>query len=142
MAKVELFFRVDDIEETIFVELAGVTEEEVRAMGVRIKSRIIELIHERSDIETPDGLASSIRGEFDPDTDDGFNAIILSDNEAALMVEEGTGLFGPKKSYIFPRNRKFMVFHHRGLGQKVFAQRVAGQPGKHMFRDAMNDAKI
>jgi hypothetical protein len=43
----------------------------------------------------------------------------------AVWVHEGTGLYGPRHTYITPRRGRYLVFPGRS-GQTVFARRVAG----------------
>lgn len=139
MAEVTLFLRIDDLEKQILVEMDGVAREHLIEQGTKVKKEIVRLIHERAEVNTPGGLADSISGEVFPQDlgDHTWQGVVSSDSDHALFFEEGTGLFGPRKSFIFPRAGKFMIFRHRKLGRVVYAQKVSGQPGKHPFRDGL-----
>lgn len=47
------------------------------------------------------------------------------------FVDQGTGLFGPRRALIFPRRAKVMVF--MAGGRKVFARFTRGQPAQNFF---------
>jgi hypothetical protein len=47
----------------------------------------------------------------------------------ALMVHEGTGIYGPRGIRIRPRRRTFLRFQSRVTGGIVFARSVKGQRG-------------
>lgn len=73
------------------------------------------------------------------ETVQGWAARVGSDDERARWVEEGTGLYGPHRSPIRPKAKKWMRFVS-GRGAVVFTQQTAGQPGKHFLRDAAEAA--
>lgn len=141
MAKVTYVFRVDDLENALLIELEGTTEAEVIRQGVNVKERIQALIRQRA-INGGEKLASSVYGQVADfyDDDQTFTAVIASDLPEALWFEEGTGLFGPRKSFIFPRHAKYMVFKPYGKSRSIFAVQTRGQKGKHPFRDGLNQA--
>lgn len=69
----------------------------------------------------------------------------------AIFVHEGTGLFGPRGAYIYPRKATLLrwpVKNNAGGGarrrfkggkqdQWAFAKRVAGSPGRPFLRNAL-----
>ena len=59
----------------------------------------------------------------------------------AAHVEFGTGLWGPTKSVIVPKNSKFLVWTSRQSGQTVFARQVVGQPPQPFLKPAI-DANV
>jgi hypothetical protein len=149
LAVVTYVFRADDLEQELLVEMAGRIHDEVLIESLNVQERIEALIRSRADVNSPGGLASSVRRRIIPadDPEDDVLAVIFSDKEHALWFEEGTGIFGPRRSFIFPRFHKLMVFKPRGqvYGRKaskmrgfVFASKVEGQKGKHPFRDGLN----
>jgi hypothetical protein len=60
-----------------------------------------------------------------------------SDLEYAGFVEEGTGLYGPRHSRIYPRRARVLRFRPKGGGAFVFAPSVAGSPGIHYLERAV-----
>lgn len=76
---------------------------------------------------------------------------IGSDLEYALMVHNGTGIYGPHGTRIVPTHGSVLVFPLRASmeagssvasrrGRIVFARSVAGQPANHYLSDALNAA--
>jgi HK97 gp10 family phage protein len=65
--------------------------------------------------------------------------IVSASANYARFVEEGTGLFGPKKELIRPKTKKFMKWN--GSNGPVFARTTKGQHPKHFMRDAFNSSK-
>lgn len=75
---------------------------------------------------------------------------IGSDKEYAQYIHEGTGLFGPKRAWIYPVHKKFLKFESKGTfgpvragqgragrGGIVFARRVAGVPKNPFLVEAL-----
>lgn len=62
--------------------------------------------------------------------------IVESDDEAALWVQQGTGLFGPQHRPIVPRRSRVLRWPDRRRGSGfVYAKSVAGQePNPFMWR--------
>lgn len=62
--------------------------------------------------------------------------IVESDDEAALWVQQGTGLFGPQRRPIVPRRSRVLRWPDRRSGSGfVYAESVAGQePNPFMWR--------
>jgi len=97
-------------------------------------------------------LRSSLHVEFI--TVDGVPVARIGSNlEYAIFVHEGTGLYGPRHDYIYPRNGKFLVWPaknnsyvstggpRRFVGGKtaafVFAKRVRGMKGRPFLTEAL-----
>lgn len=72
-------------------------------------------------------LARSIVMRFYPD---GFE--VLPTAFYTLFVERGTGLFGPKRSLIFPKKAK--VLRWFSFGKPIFAKYTKGQWGKWFIK--------
>ncbi len=60
-----------------------------------------------------------------------------SDEEHAIWVEKGTGVYGPRGGRIYPKRARFMRFESNVTGGLIFAESTRGQPGKHYLRDAL-----
>lgn len=51
--------------------------------------------------------------------------------------DEGTGIYGPAGTRIFPRTAKVLRFDWAAAGGIVFARSVAGAPGTHFWSEPM-----
>lgn len=58
----------------------------------------------------------------------------------AVHQEYGTGLYGRRKDYIYPRRSKVLRFKVRG-GGIVFARRVRGTQGKFFIKKGLQEVK-
>lgn len=54
-----------------------------------------------------------------------ISAMIFPTSGYAVFIEEGTGLYGPRKSYIMPKRAKVLAF--KVNGKMVFAKKTRGQ---------------
>lgn len=72
--------------------------------------------------------------------EDDDEAIIQSREKYAVFVDEGTGLFGERHTYITPKNSDYMSFEIKGEGT-IFAKKVIGQPPQQYLRKATTRAK-
>jgi hypothetical protein len=138
MATVTWHLDVNRFTNDIQIFMAGVAEEDVERRARAVHAEVVRLIRQRADENTQGGLADSVRGEVNIDGPNDVTALIYSDAEHALWFEEGTGLYGPRGSMIFPKGNKAMSFIPRGLSTRVYAFKVRGQPGKHPFHDGLN----
>jgi hypothetical protein len=59
------------------------------------------------------------------------------DEERGAYPEVGTGIYGERESYIYPRTGRLMVFEING--HTVTARRVKGQPAQHFLRHGYED---
>lgn len=72
----------------------------------------------------------------------------------AIFVHEGTGLYGPRGTYIYPRSGRFLVWpakNNSGVGRRrfegrrtstyVFARRSRGMPGRPFLLNALDAAR-
>lgn len=64
-------------------------------------------------------------------------ARVYSDVQYAMWVHEGTGIYGPRGTRIYPKNGRFLVFTPKGSSRKVFARSIAGMRGRPFLVDAM-----
>lgn len=60
----------------------------------------------------------------------------------AIMVHDGTGIYGPRGVPITPRRGQFLVFTPKGSNQVVFARAVKGQRGVPYLRNALPAARL
>ena len=60
--------------------------------------------------------------------------------EYALFVHEGTGLYGPKGAYIYPKTAKFLAWKTR-KGVRVYAMKTRGMRPNPFLKDAVKAAK-
>jgi hypothetical protein len=58
----------------------------------------------------------------------------------AMLVHNGTGLYGPRHDYIYPKRGRFLVFTPKG-GGVVFARRVAGMKPNPFLKNALPAAR-
>lgn len=126
---------VDDIESAIIAELQSVTRKEVEEKTIKVQDAVKDILKERTK-EPSFRLAHSIKTDIDTD-EDGTNGLVYSDVPYAVWVEDGTGIYGPRKALIFPKHSPFMQFIPYGMDRKVRAWKVRGQEPKHMFRDGL-----
>lgn len=57
-----------------------------------------------------------------------------------LYVHEGTGLYGPKGAYIYPKNKKYLSWVPKS-GGRIFARRTRGMRPNRFLADAIDAAK-
>lgn len=55
----------------------------------------------------------------------------------ALVVHNGTGIYGPTGARIYPRHAKVLMFTSRKTGELVFAKSIKGMKGTPYLRDAL-----
>lgn len=58
----------------------------------------------------------------------------------AVFVHDGTGIYGPKGTYIYPKRAKYMSWKSKG-GKRVFAVRTKGMKPNRFLADAVMAAK-
>jgi hypothetical protein len=58
----------------------------------------------------------------------------------ALFVHDGTGIYGPKGSYIYPHSAKMLSWKTKG-GKRIYAVRVKGMKPNRFLADAVSAAK-
>lgn len=142
MATVTFNLRIDRIENAVIGELmgaGGIMHDDMLRRAKAVKYEVENNIFFAAEVNSPDGLATSIVGETFREDEDEWSAIIFSEKDHALWFEEGTGIHGPRNRPIFPRG-KFMIFKPRGVGHVVYAKQVEGQIAHHPFRDAIDAA--
>lgn len=72
---------------------------------------------------------------------DDLPAVFIGTNvKYAEYVHQGTGIYGPRRAPIRPKNSKFLVFKPRGSRVTVFARQVRGVRPNPFLRDALADA--
>jgi hypothetical protein len=60
----------------------------------------------------------------------------------AWYVHEGTGLYGPKHDWIYPKHASLLRFQPKGESNFVYARRVRGMPPNPFLRNALSAAKL
>jgi phage gpG-like protein len=99
-------------------------------------------------------LRASLTVQYATTTDGKPVARIGSNLPYAIFVHEGTGLYGPRQSRIYPKNGKFMVWpmkNNSGVGTRrysggktathVFARSTKGMKGTPFLLNALDAAK-
>lgn len=113
--------------------------------------RLFVIAKENTPVHTGVLRAAWERGPVKVEMRDGDKAMsqeVRNDTSYAQDVEEGTGLYGPKKApYVILPKKPGGVLHWIGKdGKSVFARRVLhpGSPGQHMLAIAANvtDAEL
>ncbi len=138
MAEITFNLDIDRVENDVRLYISTVARDTALDLGKELKTKVQNNIITRAKESTlPGGLADSVYGDLF-DEGDAWGVHVASDLEHALWFEEGTGLFGPRGTYITPRTRPYMQFTPRGQTRKVRAIRVKGQPAQHPFRDALD----
>jgi hypothetical protein len=133
--------RAKDLENKIRVDLlaeGGEVRSDLQRRARNVRNRAKELLATRSDNDTG-SLASTIRYVTVDRGKDGLAAQVGSDDERAIWVEEGTGVFGPHGTPIVPSRAPLLVFEN-SAGQVFRLASVEGQRGKHYLRDALDAA--
>lgn len=59
----------------------------------------------------------------------------------AILVHNGTGIYGPSGTPIRPVSAKVLVFTPKGSGQRVFAREVSGMEPNRFLTDALSAAR-
>jgi hypothetical protein len=59
----------------------------------------------------------------------------------AMWVHEGTGVFGPRGSRIYPKRAKVLKWNPKGSSKPVFRRSVAGMRPNHFLRNALPAAR-
>lgn len=78
-------------------------------------------------------LADSIGADDWSASGDTYTSRIFASAPYAAFQDQGTGVYGPSGSRIFPRTAKVLAFDWPAAGGVVFARSVAGSPGTHFF---------
>lgn len=73
------------------------------------------------------------------DSGSSFRCSITVTAEHARYRDEGTGIYGPDGTRIYPTSSRVLVFDWAAAGGIVFATSVAGSPGTHYWENAVND---
>lgn len=72
-------------------------------------------------------------------TNRNIKAAVLTNLNYAQYQEEGTGIYGPNRSPIYPKRARMLSWISNG--QRVFARSVRGTPGKHYMQQAWDEGK-
>lgn len=60
----------------------------------------------------------------------------------AIWVHDGTGLYGPKHSYIYPKTKRYLRFKPKGSPDYVYAKRVKGMKPNPFLVNALEAANL
>lgn len=71
---------------------------------------------------------------------------ITSTKNYARFVNDGTGIYGVRKSPIRPKNTRVLRFkslsgYNNSSGEYVYVKQVRGQPGKHMVEKSLEETE-
>lgn len=73
----------------------------------------------------------------------GYPAVRIGTNvKYAMWVHDGTGLFGPKHAYIYPKTKRYLRFKPKGAQGYVYAKRVKGMKPNPFLLDALEAANL
>jgi hypothetical protein len=73
----------------------------------------------------------------------GFPAVRIGTNvKYALWVHDGTGIYGPKHSYIYPKTKRYLRFRPKGSLDYVYAKRVKGMKPNPFLVNALEAANL
>lgn len=140
MVEVVAHYNLDEIDKAVSVFLEGVSERDIRRRAENVRDEVRRLIKSRA-IQTGHGplsLHDSVRIDVFQYDDNSWNAIIFSDLPHSLWFEQGTGIHGPFRVYIFPKGaNKLMYFKPYGSNEFVRAHRVQGQMPHRVFQDGL-----
>lgn len=141
MASLTFVLRASDLNGRLRADLlaeGGAVRRDVQRRARNVRDEARHLAAERSR-ESSGALPRSIRYVTREAGGGRVAAQVGSDLPHALWTEEGTGVYGPRRTRIFPRTAPLLVFESRS-GAVIRALSVAGQPGKHYLRDALKAA--
>jgi len=116
-----------DVIERLVLGLPQVREGCAR-IASEVETEATQLAYERAfDVGT---YAARIRTQLTA----GPGALVRAEDEKSRWIEEGTGVYGPKRRVIRPKKGKVLVFK---IGDEtIFAKSVKGRPASHVLRDA------
>ncbi|MGB4627633.1 MAG: hypothetical protein WBI36_07505 [Erysipelotrichaceae bacterium] len=64
--------------------------------------------------------------------------VVTCGAEYGIYIEHGTGLFGVRQDYIYPKNKKVLRWLDEN-GREIFAKRTKGQPARPFFYQTLID---
>lgn len=115
--------------------------------------RVGRQVLQRARVNTPVGTSGNLRASLtlEMDTENGEPVARVGTNvKYALWVHEGTGEFGPRKTPIRPRTKKYLRWpkiNNTGQGRRrykggqtaeyVYAKKVRGMPPRRFLTDAL-----
>lgn len=127
----------------------GLTVAAIDTLADHIRERALNLVREAADltVSLTQEAASSRTGALregithdEPTLSDPYvSCRIVSAATYSEFQDEGTGIYGPSGTRIFPTTAKALRFDWPAAGGVVFAKSVAGSPGRHFFREPMPD---
>jgi hypothetical protein len=73
----------------------------------------------------------------------GYPAVRIGTNvKYGMWVHDGTGLYGPRHSYIYPKTKRYMRWRPKGSQGYVYAKRTKGMRGNPFLTEALEHAKL
>lgn len=73
----------------------------------------------------------------------GYPAVRIGTNvKYGMWVHDGTGLYGPRHSYIYPKTKRYMRWRPKGSQAYVYAKRTKGMRGNPFLTEALEHAKL
>lgn len=68
----------------------------------------------------------------------GYPAVRIGTNvKYAMWVHDGTGLYGPRHSYIYPKTKRYLRWKPKGAQKYVYAKRTKGMRGNSFLVSAL-----
>lgn len=80
-----------------------------------------------------------LAGSFQTDKQDDLTYVVFSNVRYALLVNDGTGIYGPTGQPITPVNSKYLVFSIGG--QTIFTKEVKGQRPNPYIDTSLEETK-
>lgn len=73
----------------------------------------------------------------------GYPAVRIGTNvKYAMWVHDGTGLYGPRHTYIYPKVKRYMRWRPKGGTGFVYARRTKGMRGNPFLTDALEHTRL
>lgn len=116
----------------------GIAEDIIRELGFEVETSLAEMASEAK-INAPadtGNLADRIYSGAEVSGNQ-IRGKLWTDSGYAAPVEFGSGLWGPKSDYIYPKKAKMLAWRTKS-GEWVRAKRVKGQPPQPFLKPAID----
>lgn len=116
----------------------GIAEDIMRELGIEVEVSMAEMVNEaRKNAPNVKGiLADSISSGAEVSGNQ-IRGKLWTYSGYAAPVEFGSGLWGPKSDYIYPKKAKMLAWRTKS-GEWVRAKRVKGQPPQPFLKPAID----
>lgn len=118
-----------------------IADDIIRELGIEVEVGVNAIANAyKQNVPTDTGnLADSIHSGAEVTANEVRGAVWTESDGYAAPVELGSGLWGPKKDYIYPKTKKFLHWRDSKTGAKIFARRVKGHPPQPAFQPAIDE---